>query len=139
MNTKTNGRLTYLEAGVDPEKEVNAVHRMMRWLKKTSELRTANRPVLGMDYFANVIPIGQNLGVALSTDGVGSKLLIAQRMQTYNTVGIDCVAMNVNDLICVAAEPVAMLDYIAIQQEPDPEVFGAIAEGLYRGAKIANI
>jgi len=139
MKTRTNDRLTYSGAGIDTEKEISAVDKMAQWLKRTFELRADHRPVLGMDYFANVIDVGQNRGIALSTDGVGSKLLIAQRMRKYDTVGIDCVAMNVNDVICVGAEPIAMLDYIAIQLEPNPEVFEQIAKGLFRGAEMANI
>jgi phosphoribosylformylglycinamidine cyclo-ligase len=59
-------------------------------------------------------------------------------MNKYDTVGIDCVAMNVNDVICVGAEPLAMLDYIAIER-PDPEVCGQIGVGLARGAEAAGI
>ena len=59
-------------------------------------------------------------------------------MGKYDTVGIDCVAMNVNDLICVGATPVSMVDYLAVQ-ELNPDMVEAIAEGLSTGAKSANI
>jgi phosphoribosylformylglycinamidine cyclo-ligase len=59
-------------------------------------------------------------------------------LDRYDTVGIDCVAMNVNDLLCVGAEPLAMLDYVAVQ-EADPEMLTAIGKGLYEGARQANI
>ncbi|NIS38957.1 phosphoribosylformylglycinamidine cyclo-ligase, partial [Candidatus Saccharibacteria bacterium] len=59
-------------------------------------------------YFANVLDLGNNIGVALCTDGVGTKMLVAEMMNKYDTIGIDCVAMNVNDLICVGARPVSM-------------------------------
>ena len=70
---------------------------------------------LPIGYFANVIDLG-GVGLAITADGVGSKVLIAQMMEKYDTVGIDCVAMNVNDLLCVGAKPISMVDYIAIQR-----------------------
>ena len=63
-----------------------------------------------------------NLGIAVGTDGVGSKLIVAEQTGRYDTVGIDCIAMNVNDVICVGAEPIAVLDYLAVEQT-DPDVF----------------
>ena len=57
-----------------------------------------------------------NLGIAIATDGVGSKLVVAEQADRLETVGIDCVAMNVNDLICVGAEPIALVDYLAVEQ-----------------------
>ena len=60
-------------------------------------------------------------GSPCRTDGVGSKLIVAEQAERYDTVGIDCVAMNVNDLICVGAEPIALLDYIAVERA-DPDV-----------------
>ena len=71
-------------------------------------------------HYASVIRIDERTGIALSTDGVGTKLLVAEQLGRFDTVGIDCVAMNVNDVICVGAEPLAMLDYIAIERaDPD--------------------
>ncbi|HLE47890.1 MAG TPA: phosphoribosylformylglycinamidine cyclo-ligase, partial [Candidatus Thermoplasmatota archaeon] len=72
------------------------------------------------------------------TDGVGSKVEIAQAMRKYDTVGIDCIAMNVNDCICVGAEPIAFVDYIATS-DPDPEITQQIGVGLNEGAKQANV
>src|SRR6266508_1499155 len=87
--------------------------------------------------YANVVEVG-NTGVAISTDGVGSKLLVAQVVGTYDTVGIDCIAMNVNDVLCVGAEPLTMVDYIAVQ-EPNPVLLTELAKGLRAGALIAGI
>ena len=67
--------------------------------------------------------------IAICTDGVGTKLIVAEQAGRFDTVGIDCVAMNVNDLVCVGAEPIAMVDYIAVEQA-DPSVLAAIGEGL---------
>jgi phosphoribosylformylglycinamidine cyclo-ligase len=94
--------------------------------------------VLLPGHYASVIKLDERLGIALSTDGVGTKLLIAEQLGRFDTVGIDCVAMNVNDVICVGAEPLAMLDYIAIERA-DPEVCEQIGVGLARGAELAGI
>jgi phosphoribosylformylglycinamidine cyclo-ligase len=89
-------------------------------------------------HYASVIEVAPNLGIALSTDGVGTKLVLAEALGKLDTVGIDCVAMNVNDVICVGAEPLAMLDYIAIDRA-NPEICEAIGVGLARGATLAGI
>lgn len=89
-------------------------------------------------YFANVINIGAGQGLAICTDGVGSKAIIADQMKRYHTIGIDCIAMNVNDLICVGAKPVSLVDYIAVQRV-DSQMLDAIAIGLAKGAEQADI
>ncbi len=93
---------------------------------------------LPIGYFANVINIGDGQGLAISTDGVGSKAVIAQRMNKYDTIGIDCIAMNVNDLICVGARPLSLVDYIAVERV-DAVMLEAIAIGLADGAEQAGI
>ena len=80
-------------------------------------------------HYASVIKLDERTGIALSTDGVGTKLLVAEQLGRFDTVGIDCVAMNVNDVICVGAEPLAMLDYIAVEKA-EPEVCEQIGVGL---------
>jgi phosphoribosylformylglycinamidine cyclo-ligase len=85
-----------------------------------------------------VLEVAPNLGIAVGTDGVGSKLLVAEATGRLDTVGVDCVAMNVNDIVCVGAEPIALLDYLAVEQA-DPEAMRAIAEGLRRGAELAGV
>ncbi len=85
-----------------------------------------------------MLEVAPNLGIAFGTDGVGSKLLVAEQTGRYDTVGIDCVAMNVNDLVCVGAEPIALVDYIAVERA-DPDVLAAIGEGLKRGAELAGV
>ena len=69
---------------------------------------------------------------------MGTKLLVAEALGRYDTVGIDCMAMNVNDVVCVGAEPIALLDYIAVV-EADPAVLASVAEGLRRGAEDAGV
>src|SRR4029077_1299089 len=68
---------------------------LLRWIRPTFDNAPDARPVLDIGFFANVVPVAQNLGIAISTDGVGTKLLVAESMGRYDTVGIDCVAMNV--------------------------------------------
>jgi len=92
---------------------------------------------LPIGYFANVIDIG-GIGLGICTDGVGSKAIVAQMMGKYDTIGIDCVAMNVNDLLCVGARPLSMVDYIAVEQA-DAAVLDGIAIGLAEGARQAGI
>ena len=89
-------------------------------------------------HYASVIKLDERTGIALSTDGVGTKLVLAEQLGRFDTIGIDCVAMNVNDVICVGAEPLAMLDYIAIEKA-DPAVCEEIGVGLARGAERAGI
>jgi phosphoribosylformylglycinamidine cyclo-ligase len=97
-----------------------------------------SRQVLPSGHYANVVRIDDRTGIALTTDGVGTKLLVAEQLGRWDTVGIDCVAMNVNDVICVGAEPLAMLDYLAVDRA-DRAVAAQIGEGLARGAELAGI
>ena len=66
----------------------------------------------GVGHFAGLIDFG-DLSLALTVDGVGTKMLVADREHDWSTVGIDCIAMNVNDLYVMNIEPVAFVDYIA--------------------------
>ncbi len=97
-----------------------------------------SRAVMGSGHYANVLALDGERGLALSTDGVGTKLLVAEALGKFDTVGIDCMAMNVNDVVCVGAEPIALLDYIAVV-EADPKVLAEVAEGLRRGAEDAGV
>ena len=114
---------------------------LLRWVNRTAAFRE-NRPhgrrVVDVGFFASVVDIGGGLGLALCTDGVGSKVLVAEMLDRYDTIGIDCVAMNVNDAICVGAEPVSFLDYIGIEHAT-PQTLEKVAEGLYRGAELAEV
>jgi phosphoribosylformylglycinamidine cyclo-ligase len=127
----------YARAGVDQGAADSAVAGLVRALGSIRLGRpSAQVPLPG--HYASVIRIDERTGIALSTDGVGTKLLVAEELGRYDTVGIDCVGMNVNDVICVGAEPLAMLDYIAIERA-DPEVCEQIGVGLARGAELAGI
>lgn len=94
-------------------------------------------PILPIGYFANVLNLG-NIGLAVSSDGVGTKCLAAGEMGCYNTIGIDLVAMNVNDLLCVGARPIALLNYIALECA-SKSMLREIFEGICTGARLARI
>jgi phosphoribosylformylglycinamidine cyclo-ligase len=122
---------SYTTSGVDTGAASGALARLAASVNKTLILRDGKigRPIRGLGYYANVLDLGGGLGLAVSTDGVGTKLLVAEMMDRYDTIGVDCVAMNVNDLICVGAEPIAMLDYVAVGKA-DPGVFEEVGKGL---------
>jgi phosphoribosylformylglycinamidine cyclo-ligase len=127
----------YAKAGVDQGVADSAVAGLVRALGAIQLGRPSQQvPLPG--HYASVIRIDERTGIALSTDGVGTKLLVAEQLGRFDTVGIDCVAMNVNDVICVGAEPLAMLDYIAIERA-DPAVCEELGVGLARGAELAGI
>ncbi len=132
-------RTSYTTAGVNTGKEESGLKALVQHLHETLATRPAGlgHVELPFGFFANVIDVG-GTGVAISTDGVGSKLLVAQLMGTYDTVGIDCVAMNVNDVLCVGAEPLTMVDYIAVEK-PNAHLLAELAKGLKKGAVTAGI
>ncbi len=127
----------YAAAGVDTRQADRGVAALVSVL---SSIQTGRErlsvPLPG--HYASVIRIAPNLGVALATDSVGSKVIVAEQAQRFSTIGIDCVAMNVNDLICVGAEPLALLDYLAVESA-DPGLLAELAEGLRAGAEDAGV
>jgi phosphoribosylformylglycinamidine cyclo-ligase len=134
----TSDERLHKRAGVDMDEADAGLRQIIASIKQTWPTPGALGAVkLDIGYFANVIDIG-GIGLAICTDGVGSKTIIAQMMNRYDTIGIDCVAMNVNDAICVGARPLSMVDYIAIEKA-DAGILGAIAIGLAEGAKKAGI
>lgn len=129
---------TYSGVGVDTEQEDIGLQRLVARVQQTWTRGEGIGSIkLNIGFFANVIDLG-GIGLAITTDGVGTKVLIAQMMDKYDTIGIDCVAMNVNDLICVGAKPISLVDYIALQ-DADPDFLDDISKGLCEGANIANI
>lgn len=134
------GGLSYEAAGVRTFEGSGALRGLLEAVTGTFRYRPVGRGrvVLPVGYYANVIELTPDLGLALSTDGVGTKILIAETVGRYDTIGIDCVAMNVNDLVCVGAEPLALLDYIAVQVAR-PDRLTDLARGLAEGARQANV
>ena len=133
-NTASEG---YKEAGVDVAEADKGLNNIVSRITATWPQSGLGKVQLPIGYFANVIDIG-GIGLAIGTDGVGSKAIVAEMMKKYDTVGIDCVAMNVNDLLCVGARPISMVDYIAVEQA-DAAVLDDIAIGLTEGARQAGV
>jgi phosphoribosylformylglycinamidine cyclo-ligase len=127
----------YARAGVSQDAADAAVAALLDSLRRI-DIGRPSRQALGPGHYASVMRLDERTGIALSADGVGTKLLVAGQLGRWDTVGVDCVAMNVNDVICVGAEPIAMLDYVAVP-EADPGVLGELGRGLRRGAELAGI
>jgi phosphoribosylformylglycinamidine cyclo-ligase len=127
----------YADAGVDIAEADAGVSALVAVLR-TIDLGRPSRSVLPSGHYASVLRLTDELGIALCCDGVGSKVIVAEQTGRYDTVGIDCVAMNVNDLVCVGAEPIALLDYLAVERA-DPGVLAAIGRGLKAGAEAAGV
>lgn len=125
---------TYRVAGVDARAVPNALESLFSSIRSTWP--DGNVPI-DLGHFASVVNV-DDVGIAITTDGVGTKTIIAQLMDRFDTIGIDCVAMNVNDVICVGARPVSMVDYLAVQRT-DPKIMSEIGRGLADGAKEAGI
>jgi phosphoribosylformylglycinamidine cyclo-ligase len=126
----------YAAAGVDTDQADEGVGALVSVLR-TIETGKPSRSVVPSGHYASVLRVTDELGIAIATDGVGSKLVVAEQADRLETVGIDCVAMNVNDLICVGAEPIALVDYLAVE-EVDPERLARIGAGLKVGAEAAG-
>src|ERR1700741_1367000 len=128
----------YTQAGVNTDEADAGLKKLTQRIVDTWPAAGSMGAVqLDIGYFANVVDVGGQ-GIAITTDGIGSKAMIATMLRKYDTVGIDCVAMNVNDLICVGATPVSMVDYIAIEKV-EADILDAISVGLCAGAKTAGI
>jgi phosphoribosylformylglycinamidine cyclo-ligase len=126
---------TYREAGVDIDLEATAIRAL---IKNLTYKRKGSCSMIGnVGHFAGLIDFG-HMALALTTDGVGTKMLVADHMQDWSTVGIDCIAMNVNDLYVMNMEPIAFVDYIATDIL-SVEKMAQIGVGLNEGARQANI
>ncbi len=126
---------TYAKSGVDIKKEAKVVNNIV---KSLSYRRDGFGKKINLEEgYSGLIDIGDK-ALAMATDGVGTKIIVANMMKKWDTVGIDCIAMNVNDLIAVGAEPIAMVDYLAVE-ETDSKIISEIAKGLNEGAKQSNI
>jgi phosphoribosylformylglycinamidine cyclo-ligase len=124
-------------AAVDRSRSAQAVSGLVDVLSAIDPGRKS-RVLLGPGHYASVVALDDHLGVAICTDGVGTKVIVAAQVGRFDSIGIDCVAMNVNDIICVGAEPLALVDYLAVERA-EPEVLRAIGEGLRAGAERAGV
>ena len=126
---------TYSKAGVNIDKKSSSIESLVEELKyKRSGF---GQMVHKSGLFASLIDFGDRY-VTLATDGVGTKILIAEELGIWDTIGIDCIAMNVNDTICVNAAPISFVDYIAIDR-PDEKVTKEVGKGLNRGAELSDM
>ena len=128
--------LTYDDVGVGTDHEGSILGGLVKWIRKTFELNKI-KPLLPLGYFANVLPLSNDLALAISTDGVGTKLLIADVVNKYDTLGLDLVAMCVDDVVVVGAEPLFFLDYIACGKL-DKEKLYDLMKGITKGCQKAG-
>ncbi len=126
--------LTYKKAGVDISQIKQSQKAIGKLISSTHKLQKKAKMTHGFGHYAGIVEIPGGKLLATHTDGVGTKVVIANMMKKYNTIGIDCVAMNVNDIICIGATPISFVDYIASNKN-DVTIFKKIVEGLVTGAK----
>jgi phosphoribosylformylglycinamidine cyclo-ligase len=131
-------RLTYAKAGVDIDRTSKAVETLIETLRFIPKRAGIGKQIEIKNHFVGCVKFFKQYAIAMCTDGVGTKLIVAEKMRRWNTVGIDCVAMNVNDMICIGATPIAFVDYLAVPK-PDKRIMHQIGIGLQKGARIANI
>ena len=137
MNTKKNTRMDYAKAGVDIKKEEQSISAIKKVVSQSFQFRTGlGRPLTEIGHFSGLLDFGE-YALALSTDGVGTKTIIAKKLEKYNTLGIDLVAMCVNDLLCNGVEPMAFTDYV-VMDETDEAFLAELGKGLLEGARQAN-
>ncbi len=117
--------LTYADTGVDVAASEAATAALVSTLSDAAG-----------DY-AGLVDVGDGY-LGLTTDGVGTKLLVAEAVSDHSTVGIDCIAMNVNDLVAAGVEPLAFVDYLAVD-EPNETTSEEIGAGLAAGAERASV
>lgn len=129
--------LTYKKAGIDVRAIDSSLSAVGRHVRSTHHLGPG-RVLDGFGGYAGTVRAPGGGELAFHTDGVGTKALVASALKRYGTVGIDCVAMNVNDIACVGAVPLAFVDYVAASRN-DGRALGQIASGLARGAKEADV
>lgn len=125
--------LTYASSGVDVRKIRETQRKINRMIAST--YTGVTHPLLG--HYAGLFHIGGGT-YTLHCDGVGTKIMVAQEVGRHDTVGIDAVAMNVNDLICIGSKPVAAVDYIALSKS-DEKLTLQIVKGLVKGCKESGV
>ena len=131
-----NKKLTYRSAGVDIDKADAFIGAIKGLVKSTYVPGVMARTKAFGSLFA--LPKGYREPVLVSsTDGVGTKLLIAKELRKHDTVGIDLVAMNVNDVLCVGAKPLFFLDYVACGKV-DKKVLVSVMKGIADGCRQAG-
>ncbi|MCV0371995.1 MAG: phosphoribosylformylglycinamidine cyclo-ligase [Nitrosarchaeum sp.] len=130
--------LTYKKAGVDISKIKKSQLAIGKLIQSTHKFQKMAKITHGFGHYAGIVEIPGGKLLATHTDGVGTKVVIANMMKKYDTIGIDCVAMNVNDIICIGATPISFVDYIAANKN-DQIIFKKIVEGLVKGARKSSV
>src|SRR5580704_2472826 len=131
-------KATYKDSGVDLEVYAESMSRLPRLLHRTFSPRVIKHDggfagLFQLDFANQLFARRYEQPVLVAcTDGVGSKLKVAQLAGVHSTVGIDLVAMSVNDAICCGAEPLLFLDYVAMSHD-DPQRLEEIVEGVSAG------
>ena len=130
---------TYAESGVDTDAAAAGLAALLEWVGRTHAFRSGpGEQVVANGFFAAVLRLTDALSLAISTDGVGSKSVLAQQTGDFASIGWDCVAVNVNDVVCVGARPVALVDYIALQH-PHEEMLAGLGRGMHDAAGRAGV
>ena len=127
----------YRDAGVDLDRIHTAQKSIGEMISVTHKMPKIGKVISGFGHYAGIVKLGAE-SIALHVDGVGTKVIVAQLMNKFNTIGIDCVAMNVNDIICIGAQPTAFIDYIALRY-PNEWLLQEIAKGLVNGAQQSHM
>lgn len=122
--------MNYQEAGVDIEKGDLFVEKIKKKVLSTYN----NKVVAGVGGFSCLYEVSPDKYLAAGTDGVGTKLKLAIELDIHNTIGIDLVAMCVNDILCTGAKPLFFMDYMATSQL-NLETCEAIIEGVVKGCQ----
>ena len=129
-------KFTYEKSGVS----INAADNFVKFLSTISTKNKGNKKFKNIGNFSSISNIPKNINqpiIVASTDGVGTKIEIANMLKKYNTIGIDLVAMCVNDLIVQGAKPLLFLDYISINKI-DLKKLKSIIKGIVKGCKISD-
>lgn len=152
MNKESRSNLTYRDAGLDLEVYERTLASIAPLLKRTHSPRVISDPTSGKrgrkgGFFASLFSLDYNSRLfaknyrrpvlVTCTDGVGSKLKIAGLMNKHDTVGIDLVAMSVNDCLCTGGEPLVFLDYLAMPKD-DPALTRDLIKGISDGCMEAD-
>lgn len=127
---------SYTDAGVRGQGD--ALSSIQRHLGPTLSFPDNAEVLTRFGQYASVLKVTDDLAIAISTDGVGTKTIVASTLGRYDTIGFDCIAMNANDIICVGARPFAMVDYLGVHTL-DPAMTEDILRGLGAAAKEAGI
>ena len=129
---------TYKKVGVDSAEIKESQGAIGRIISSTHNLQKLAKVVHGFGHYAGIVQIPGNKFLATHTDGVGTKILVANMLKKYDTIGIDCIAMNVNDIICIGATPISFVDYIAANKN-NQHIFKQVVKGLVKGARQAQV